>query len=83
MCREVLISSRFQTVIFAPIYSVYVALATQVRVGVDEGLKHESSIHRDELASPPKSSLTNVVGSRSVARHEDLARALRVALDIP
>jgi len=47
------IDSRFSTVICAPLYSVHDDLSTQVRVGQDEGLKHDSSIHCDELVSLP------------------------------
>ncbi|MCH8294809.1 type II toxin-antitoxin system PemK/MazF family toxin, partial [Candidatus Poribacteria bacterium] len=63
--RQILIDSRFSTVICAPIYSAYHGLPTQVPVGIDEGLKHDSSIHCDELISIPKSSLTNYVGRLS------------------
>ena len=81
--RQVLIDSRFSTVICAPVYSVYDGLSTQVVVGVDEGLKHDSSIHCDELVSLPKSVLTNFVGSLSVEKSQKLNRALRIALEIP
>ncbi|MDE3091704.1 MAG: type II toxin-antitoxin system PemK/MazF family toxin, partial [Chloroflexota bacterium] len=57
--RQVLIDSRFSTVICAPVYSVHDGLSTQVLVGIDAGLKHDSSIHCDELVSLPKSVLTN------------------------
>jgi len=40
--RQRLIDSRFSTVICAPVYTVYDGLSTQVPVGVDEGLKHDS-----------------------------------------
>jgi len=46
--RQLLIDSRFSTVICAPVYSVHDGLSTQVEIGVDEGLKHTSSIHCDE-----------------------------------
>jgi mRNA interferase MazF len=49
---------------------------------VDEGLKHDSSIHCDELISLPKSLLTNFVGSLSLKKIEELNRALSIALDI-
>jgi mRNA interferase MazF len=52
-------------------------------VGVKEGLKHDSSIHCDELVSLPKSTLTNFVGSFSPQKIEELNRALGIALDIP
>jgi mRNA interferase MazF len=81
--RQVLIDSRFSTVVCAPIYTAYDGLATQVPVGPDEGLKHESSIHCDELVSLPKSMLTNYVGTLPPAKAESLNQALRIALDVP
>lgn len=81
--RQVLITSRYSTVICAPIYSVHDALSTQVLVGIDEGLKHDSSIHCDELVSLPKSVLTNFVGRLSLQKIEALNKALCIALDIP
>jgi len=80
--RQVLIDSRFSTVVCAPIYTAYEGLATQVPVGPDEGMKHESSIHCDELVSLPKSMLTNYIGTLPPAKAEILTEALRVALDI-
>ena len=38
--RQVLIDSRFSTVICAPVYSSYDGLLTQVKIGIGEGLKH-------------------------------------------
>ena len=80
--RQVLIESRFSTAVCAPIYSTHDDLSTQVLVGVNEGLKHDSSIHCDELVSLPKSVLTNFIGSLSPDKIEDLNRALSIALDI-
>ncbi|MBI1742639.1 type II toxin-antitoxin system PemK/MazF family toxin [Candidatus Acetothermia bacterium] len=80
--RQVLIDSRFSTVICAPVYSAYDGLSTQVLIGIDEGLKHDSSIHCDELVSLPKSVLTNFVGSLSPQKLDALNKALRSALDI-
>jgi len=81
--RQVLIDSRFSTVICAPIYSTHSGLSTQVLVGVDEGLKHESSIHCDELISLPKSLLTNFIGTLPQPKIQALNQALRISLDIP
>jgi mRNA interferase MazF len=80
--RKILIDSRFSTVICAPVYTVYDGLATQVRIGIDEGLKHESSIHCDELVSLAKSVLTNFIGMLSPKQIEALNQALIIALDI-
>src|SRR4029077_5377977 len=60
--RQVLIDSRFSTVICAPVYSSHHGLSTQVPVGAEQGLRHDSSIHCDELVSLPKSALTNFIG---------------------
>ena len=80
--RQVLIDSRFSTLICAPIYSRYDGLSTQVPIGIEEGLKHASSIHCDELISLPKSILTNFIGSLSSAKISELNRALSLALDL-
>ncbi|MGA9996006.1 MAG: type II toxin-antitoxin system PemK/MazF family toxin [Pyrinomonadaceae bacterium] len=81
--RPVLIDSRFSTLICAPVYSSHHGLSTQVLIGIDEGMKHESSIHCDELVSLPKSALTDYVGALSPEKIEELNKALRIALDIP
>jgi mRNA interferase MazF len=80
--RQILIDSRFSTVICAPVYTTYDGLSTQVPVGIEEGLKHDSSIHCDELISIPKSALTNFVASLSHSKMESLNQALMIALDL-
>ena len=81
--RLVLIESRFSTVMCAPAYSTHDGLSTQVLIGIEEGLKHDSSIHCDELVSLPKSMLTNYVGTLSPKKIDLLNHALRIALDLP
>jgi mRNA interferase MazF len=78
--RQALIDSAFSTVVCAPIYSRRDGLATQVDVGSDEGLKHESSVHCDALVSLPKPLLTDYVASLDSVRLRALDHALRVAL---
>jgi mRNA interferase MazF len=80
--RQVLIDSRFSTVICAPVYTVNEGLSTQVPVGQDEGLKHASSIYCDELVSLPKSRLTNCVGTLLPPALRLLDGALKIALDL-
>ena len=80
--RQVLIDSRFSTVVCAPVYSSHAGLTTQVLVGVDQGLKHDSSIHCDELVSIPKSSLTSFVGTLASSKIAELNRALSIALGL-
>ena len=81
--RQVVIDSRFSTVVCAPVYSIHDGLASQVPIGIEEGLLHDSSIHCDELISLPKSALTNFVGTLPPAKLHALNKALKVALDIP
>ena len=82
MSRQTLLGSRFSTAICAPIYSAYDGLSTQVLVGVEEGLKHPSSIHCDELISIPKSALTHFIGTLSPAKLAALDRALAIAVGL-
>ena len=80
--RQILIDSQFSTVVCAPIYSKYHGFSTQVQLDIDDGLKHSSSIHCDELVSLPKSMLTDYIGGLSVAKLAELNDALKVALSI-
>jgi len=80
--RQVLIDSKFSTVICAPIYSSYEGLSTQVPVGIEEGLKHDSSIYCDELVSIRKKALTNFMGTLSEDKLTQLNRALSIAVGI-
>jgi mRNA interferase MazF len=78
--RQVLIDSKFPTVICAPILTRGHGFSTQVSVGVDEGLKHESWILCDNLISLRKGQLTRLVGSLPRAKIQELDRALKMAL---
>ncbi|EKD41849.1 MAG: Transcriptional modulator of MazE/toxin, MazF, partial [uncultured bacterium] len=80
--RDALIASKFSTVICAPIYSRFDGLSTQVLVGIDEGLKHESAIHCDELVSLPKSLISNFIGTLSSQKIKELDLAMKIALAI-
>ena len=78
--RQALIDSRFSTVVCAPVYTRRDGLATQVEVGPEDGLKHESSIHCDALVSLPKALLTDYLSSLTPGRVRALDQSLRVAL---
>ncbi len=80
--RQILLDSRFSAAICAPVYSSYDALSTQVPVGIDDGLKRDSSIHCDELVSIPKSSLTHFIGTLSPVKIEAFNRALAIAVGL-
>ena len=80
--RQVLIESRFPTVVCAPILTRGHGFSTQVSVGIDEGLKHESWILCDDLVSLRKVQLTRFVGSLARSKVEELDRALKMALTL-
>jgi len=80
--RQALVDSRFSSVVCAPVYSRREGLSTEVAVGADQGLKHESSILCDALVSLPKSALTDYVGSLHGPALRALERALRIALAV-
>ena len=80
--RQVLIDSKFSTVICAPVYSRHHGLSTQVKLSAEAGLKHESSIHCDELVSLPKTMLTRYVGCLSAEELRQLRLALAAALEL-
>ena len=80
--RQPFIDTGYNSVICVPIYTTYNNLLTEVSVGIDEGLKHDSAIRCDELTSLPKSALTNFIGSLSAQKIQELNQALKVALEI-
>jgi mRNA interferase MazF len=80
--RQVLIDSSYSTVICAPVYTNFEGLSTQVQVGIDEGLKHQSAIRCDELISILKSRLNDYIGALSESKLEELNKALAIAVGI-
>ncbi len=78
--RQALIDSGFSTVICAPVFSNGEGISTQVAVGPDEGLKHDSWILCDNLRSLPKAHFTQFLGSLSPTKLAELDEALRIAL---
>jgi mRNA interferase MazF len=80
--RQALIDSKFSTVVCAPVFTSGEALSTQISVGPDEGLKHQSWIMCDNLVSLRKTDLLNYVGSLGPAKLAELNNALKMALDL-
>lgn len=80
--RRQFIETDYSSVICAPVYTIHNNLLTEVCVGVDEGLKHDSVIRCDELTSLPKSKLTNFIGSLSKQKIRELNQALKIALEV-
>lgn len=81
--RQILIDSKYSTVICAPVYTAYDNLASQVPLGIEDGLKHDCSIHCDNLVSLQKSALTDFIATLSAEKIEALNEALLIALEIP
>ena len=80
--RQTLLYSRFSTAICAPVYSSFEGLSSQIPVGIEQGLKHNSSIHCDELISIPKTALTHFIGTLSFAKIDALNQALAIAVGL-
>jgi len=81
--RQILIDSRFSTVVCAPVFTSGEGLSTQVAIGSAEGMKHDSWIMCENLVSLRKSNLTAYLGALSPAKVGELNRALKMALDLP
>jgi mRNA interferase MazF len=80
--RQVLIDSKFSTVICAPVFTNGQGLSTQVAIGPNQGLKHESWIMCDNLISLRKIELSDYVSALPGPKMLELNRALRNALDL-
>lgn len=80
--RQTLCDSKADKVICAPINSNADGRSTEVAVGIDEGLKHDSVVNCDQLILVAKSSLTNYIGSLSAKTLSALRDALRIALEV-
>lgn len=80
--RQTLCDSKADKVICAPINTNADGRSTEVAVGVDDGLKHDSVINCDQLILVPKRVLTNYVGALSPKKLAALRDALRIALAV-
>ena len=80
--RQSLVDSSFSTVVCVPVYSKFYDITTQVEVGIEEGMKHDSAIYCDELISLPKRILTDYIGTISDDKIKLVNAALCAALSI-
>jgi mRNA interferase MazF len=80
--RQDLLDSKANRVLCAPVNTSGVGLSTEVLVGVDEGLKHDSVINCDQITRLEKNVLTDYIGALSLTKLKQLRTALLVALDI-
>lgn len=80
--RQDLLDSKVNRVLCAPVNTSGAGLSTEVQVGIDEGLKHDSVINCDQITRLEKSMLTDYIGVLSLAKLKQLRSALAAALDI-
>jgi mRNA interferase MazF len=80
--RQTLCDSRADKVVVAPVNTNSDGRSTEVPVGVEEGLKHDSVINCDQLLLVPKSALTHFLGSLAPEKLPALRAALRIALEV-
>ena len=83
--RPVLVLSRqeviplLHTVMVAPITSTRRGAPSEVLVGVNEGLKHESAVNLDHVQTVERARLVSFVGSLDAGQMRRVCRALSIA----
>lgn len=70
------------TVICVPVYREVLGLRTEVGIGREEGLPHDSAIRCDFVMLMFKRKLTGFVGTLPPAKQRELKRALSYALQL-
>ena len=70
------------TVVCAPVYSEILGLRSEVELGSEDGLPHDSAIRCDFLTLIFKRKLTHFVGALSAEKFKELNNALRYALEL-
>ena len=83
--RPVLVISRqsviplLRTVMVAPITSAIHGVPSEVLVGAEQGLKHESAVNLDHVQTVDRSRLSGFIGHLDDALMDEVCRALAVA----
>jgi mRNA interferase MazF len=83
--RPVLVLSRqdviglLHTVMVAPITSTIYGAPSEVVVGAEEGLKHQSAVNLDHVQTVERARLVSYVGSVAPAKMRVVCRALAIA----
>jgi mRNA interferase MazF len=83
--RPVLVLSRqeviplLHTVMVAPITSTRRGAPSEVSVGPNEGLKHDSAVNLDHVQTVERARLVSYVGSLNASQMQHVCRALAVA----
>ncbi|MDO8680348.1 MAG: type II toxin-antitoxin system PemK/MazF family toxin [Acidobacteriota bacterium] len=83
--RPVLVLSRpeviplLHTVMVAPITSTRRGAPSEVELGVEDGLKHDSAVNLDHVQTVEQARLVGFVGTLSAAKMQQVCRALALA----
>ena len=80
--RQRFLDSNHPMVVCVPVYSRGQGLTTQVQIGVAEGLKHDSSLHCDDIIRMRREQLRAWVGTLSRAKMREVNTALTIALGL-
>jgi len=72
-----------RTVMVAPITSAIHGVPSEVRVGTDHGLKHESAVNLDHVQTVVQSRLKGSVGHIEDDLMDEVCQALAVATGCP
>ena len=87
--RPVLVISRqsviplLRTVMVAPVTSAIHGVPSEVRIGIEHGLKHDSAINLDHVQTVDKSRLETFVCSLGLNLMNDVCQALAAATGCP
>ncbi|TVQ19673.1 MAG: type II toxin-antitoxin system PemK/MazF family toxin [Spirochaetaceae bacterium] len=68
------------TVTVAPITSTIHGAPSEVVVGRDEGLKHDSAVNLDHIQTVEQNALHSYLGRLSTAKLREMCRAIGIAL---
>jgi mRNA interferase MazF len=83
--RPVLVLSRqkaielLRTVLVAPITSTHHGAPSEVQLGIEEGLKHDSVVNLDQIQTVDQGRLHHFVGTVGPGKMNAVCRALRIA----
>lgn len=83
--RPVLVLSRqkaiglLRTVLVAPITSAAHGAPSEVQVGIEEGLKHDSVVNLDQVQTVDQTRLHHFVGTVGSEKMTEVCRALQIA----
>jgi mRNA interferase MazF len=83
--RPVLVLSRpevislLHTVMVAPVTSSRRGAPSEVHVGIDEGLKHDSAVNLDHVQTVEQDRLVGFVGTLGPVKMQHVCRALAIA----